>query len=68
MIRTGQANIQTSRATHRTIMVAGFTAGINDAAPMKLAILDNEIAQDDYKQNLYFPIIVTYSEKTQSRN
>ena len=49
-------------------MVAGFTAGINDAAPMKLAILDNEIAQGDYKQNLYFPIIVTYSEKTQSRN
>ena len=35
---------------------------------MKLAILDNDIAQGDYEANVEVPIIITDSEKTQSRN
>ena len=35
---------------------------------MKLAILENEIAQGEYEQNVEVPIIITDSEKTQSRN
>ena len=35
---------------------------------MKLAVLDNEIAQGDYKVNVDVPIIMTDSENTHSRN
>ena len=52
MIRTGQANIQTARATQKTILEAAVTAGIDVAAHMKLAILENEIAQGDYEANV----------------
>ena len=48
-IRTCQANIQAARVTQRTILEAAVTTGIDDAAPMKLAILENEIAQGDYE-------------------
>ena len=44
------------------------TAGIDDAALMKLAILENEISQGDYKANVYIPIFITDSEKTHSIN
>ena len=60
-IRTGQANIQTYIATHRTIMEAAATAVIDDAAPTKLAILENEIAQGDYEVNAEVTIIMTDS-------
>ena len=68
MIRTGQAKIQTARETQKTILEAVVTAGINDAAHMKLAILENKIAQGDYQANVDILIIMTDSEKTQSRN
>ena len=63
-IRTGQANIQTARTTQRTILEASVTAVIDDADPAKLEILENEIAQGDYKQNVDVLIIMTDSEKT----
>ena len=66
MIRTGQENIQTARSTQRTIVEAAVTAAIDDTAPMKLAILENEISQGDYEQNMDIPIIMTDLEKTQS--
>ena len=47
MIRTGQSSIQTSRETQRIILEAAVTAGIDDTAPTKLEILENEIAQGD---------------------
>ena len=59
MIRTGQENIQTARSTQRTIVEATVTAAIDDTAPMKLAILENEISQGDYEQNMDIPIIMT---------
>ena len=68
MIRTGQANIQTARKTKRIILEAAVTADIGDAAPMKLAMLENDIAQGNYEANVDVPIIMTDSEKTQSSN
>ena len=38
MIKKGQANIKTDRGTQKTILEAEVTAGVDDAAPMKLAI------------------------------
>ena len=35
---------------------------------MKLAILENDIAQGDYEANVDVPIIMTNLEKTQSSN
>ena len=49
-------------------MEAAVTAGIDDAAPMKLAILNNEIEQGEYKVNVDVPIIMTDLEKTRSSN
>ena len=68
MIRTGQAEIQTARETQRIIMEAAVTAGIDDGAPTKLVILENEIAQSNYEANVDVPIIMAESEKTQSSN
>ena len=68
MIRTGQSNIQTARETQKIILEAAVAAGIDDAAPMKLPILENEIAQGDYEVIVDIPIVMTDSEKTQSKN
>ena len=68
MIRTGQANIRTARETQKIILEAAVTAGIDDAAPMKLAILENVIVQVEYKENVDVSIFITDSEKTQSIN
>ena len=68
MSRTGQANIQTARETQKIILEAAFTAGIDCAAPKKLAIFENAIAQGEYEANVDVPIVMTDSEKTQSRN
>ena len=68
MNRTGQANIHTERETQKIILEAVVTAGIDDAAPMKLEILENAIAQGGYEKNVNVPIVMTDSEKTQSRN
>ena len=44
MIETCQDNIHTDRATQRTILGAAINSSIDDTSPMKLAMLDNEIA------------------------
>ena len=68
MIRTVQANIQTIWETQKIILEAAVTAGIDDAAPMKLEILENGIAQGEYEANVDITIVMADSEKTQSRN
>jgi hypothetical protein len=45
MIRNGQLNIQRARQAQDTILKASVHAGTDMDAPMKLAILQNEIAQ-----------------------
>ena len=61
MIRTGQANIQTAREIQKIILEAAVTAGIDDAAPTKLAILENTTAQGEYEENVDVPIVMTDS-------
>jgi hypothetical protein len=56
MVRAGQANLQQSRRAQHL------------DAPMKLAILNNAIAEGDFKQKLEVPIELTDSEKTQYNN
>ena len=68
MIRTGQANIQIAKETQKIILEAAVTAGINDTAPMKLEMFENAIVQGEYEANVEVPIVMTDSEKTQSRN
>ena len=64
IIITVQSNIQTARETQKIILEAAVTAGIDDAAPMKLAILENVIAQGRYEANVDVPIVMTDSENT----
>jgi hypothetical protein len=45
MIQTGQLNIQRARQAQETILKAKVLGGIDMDAPMKLAILQKEIAQ-----------------------
>jgi hypothetical protein len=45
MIRNGQLNIQKARQAQETILKASVQTGSDMDAPMKLAILQNEIAQ-----------------------
>ena len=59
MIRKGQDNIKTARETQMIILEAAVTTGIDDAAPMKLAILENTIAQGAYEANVEVPIVMT---------
>ena len=68
MIRTGQSNIQTTRKTQNIILEAAVTQGIDDAAPMKLAILENAIVQGEYEENVDVPIVMNDSNKTQCIN
>ena len=68
MIRTGQSNIQTAKETQKIILEAADTVGIGGASPMKLAILENAIAQGEYEANLDVPVVMTDSENTQSVN
>jgi hypothetical protein len=67
MIRVGQANLQQAREAQREILEAAVAANDLDA-PMKLAILNNEIAQGDFEQNEEVPIVTSESEKTQYSN
>ena len=68
MIKTGQSKNQTEGETQKIILEAAVTVGIDDAATMKLSILENNIAQGDYKENVDVPIFMTESEKTQLSN
>jgi hypothetical protein len=44
------------------------TAGLDLASPMKLAIIQNEIAQGDFTANVDVPVELNDSEKTQFSN
>ena len=61
MIRTGQSKIHNERDTQKIVMEASVTAGIDDAAPTKLAILENMIAQGEYEANVDVTIVMTDS-------
>jgi hypothetical protein len=68
-IRAGQFNIQQARKAHHTIMQTALTVAVgldvDVDAPMKLAILQNKIAQGEFTANIEVPVELTDSEKTQ---
>jgi hypothetical protein len=68
MVCTRQQNIQQAHSSKRAILEAAAAVGVDPDAPMQLAILDNEIAEGDYKQNKKVPIELLDSEKTQYNN
>jgi ribosomal protein L15 len=68
MIRTGQANIQQARTAQQAILQRAVTANVDLDAPMKLAVLQNEIAQGEFTANMDVPVELTDSEKTQYSN
>jgi hypothetical protein len=68
MIRNGQLNIQQARQAQETILKAAVQAGTEMDAPMKLAILQNEIAQGEFATSIEVPVVLTESEKTQFSN
>jgi hypothetical protein len=68
MIRNGQMNIQRARKSQETILDAAVLAGLDMEAPMKLALLQNEITRGGFSANIKVPIVLNDSQKTQFRN
>jgi hypothetical protein len=68
MVRTGEENLQQARLLKQVILEAAAALEADPDAPMQLAILDNEIAEGNYKQNNEVPIQMLDSEKTQYSN
>jgi hypothetical protein len=68
MLQTGEVNLQRARLSKRVILEAATALGTDPDAPMQLSILDNEIAEGNYKQNNEVPIEMLDSEKTQCSN
>jgi hypothetical protein len=66
MIRNGQLNIQQAWQAQETILKAAVRAGTDMDAPMKLAILQNEIAQGEFAASIEVPVVLTDSEKLSS--
>jgi hypothetical protein len=68
MIRNSQLNIQQARQAQETTLKSSVQYGTDMDAPMKLAILQNEIAQGKFATSIKVPVELTDSEKTQFRN
>jgi hypothetical protein len=57
-----------ARQAHETIIKAAVQAGTYMDDPMKLAILQNKIAQGEFAASIEVPVVLTDSEKTQFSN
>jgi hypothetical protein len=68
MVCTRQQKTQQACLSKQAILEAAAALGVDPDAPMQLAILDNQIAEGDYKQNNEVPIKLLDSEKTQYNN
>jgi hypothetical protein len=68
MIRNGQMNIERARKSQETILEEAVQGGLDMEAPMKLALLQNEIAQGEFSASVEVPIVLNDSHKTQFRN
>ena len=56
IIHAGQANLQQAQRAQQVILEATVAAGVDLDAPMKLALLSNEIAEGDFKQIRRYPL------------
>jgi hypothetical protein len=68
MIRNGRLNIQHAQQAQETILKASVQAGTDMDAPMKLAIVQNEISQGEFAASIEVAVELTHSEKTQFSN
>jgi hypothetical protein len=68
IMRNGQMNIQRARKARETILETAVQGGLDMDAPMKLALLQNEIAQGEFSENVEVPIVLNYSQKTHFSN
>jgi hypothetical protein len=68
MVRAGQANLQIARRAQQAILELAVQANTDPEAPMRLAILNNAIAEAEFEQTMEVPIDLTASEKTQHDN
>jgi hypothetical protein len=64
MIRTGQLNIKRARKSQEKILRAAVDKCKDMDTPLKLAILQNEIAQCELATNLEVLVELNDSEKT----
>ena len=67
IVRNGQTNIQNARRAQLVVLQAAVQVVplVDPDSPMKLAILENEIAQGEFDSQSAVPIELTDSEKTQ---
>jgi hypothetical protein len=68
IVRAGQRNIQRARRFQESILDKATKATDPGVAPMKLALLQHEIAQGDFAANDNVAIVLSESEKTQFSN
>jgi hypothetical protein len=68
MVYTRQENIQQACLLKQVMLEAAGKIGTDPDAPMQLVILDNEMAEGNYKQSNEVPIKMSDSEKTQYTN
>jgi hypothetical protein len=68
MIRNGQMNIQRARKAQETIQETAVQEGLDMKAPMKLALLQNDISQGEFSANIEVPILLNDSQKTHFSN
>jgi hypothetical protein len=64
VIRNGQLNIQQARQAQETILKASVQAGTEMDACMNFAILQNDIARDEFAGSIEVPVELTDSERT----
>jgi hypothetical protein len=68
MIQSGQMNIQRARNSQENILQNAVNKGEDMDAPMKLAILQNEISQGEFTTNIEGPVELNDSYKNQLGN
>ena len=61
-------NLQAARHAQLLLLEALVDSGVDPEAPMKLAVLQNEMAQAEFEAAVDVPIDLTNSEKTQWSN
>jgi hypothetical protein len=68
MVHAGQVNLQTVHHAQEAILMKAVDEKKDPEAPIKLAVLQNEIAQAQFEIQQEIPIELTDSEKTQYSN
>jgi hypothetical protein len=68
MIRNAQAKLSVAHEQQCILLEAAVAAQLDADAPMKLAVLENEIVQAEFEVSEDVPIELTDSEKTQHSN